>query len=128
MWKNRHRARSVRASAGSGSAASSTAIASQFRVRDDQGERLFGERLFGERALGDLDQLGRLFNAAGTQGSKRHHRADLDAVLAKDKQAAGAEDVDDRIDVCLHLRPRAAQVGLGAPASRETARPDFGET
>ena len=59
---------------------------------------------------------------------QQHVVGDLDAVLAKDKQAAVAEDVDDRIDVCRHLRPRPAQVGPGAPAPRDLAiRRDDGE-
>ena len=52
----------------------------------------------------------------------------LDAVLPKNKQTLGTEDVDDRIDVCRHPGFRGVQIGPAASAPDEAAiRHDDGE-
>ena len=61
-------------------------------------------------------------------GVQQHVMGNLDAILAEDEQAPGAEDVDDRIDVGGRLGSHRAQIGLAAPAPRELAiRRDDGE-
>ena len=54
-------------------------------------------------------------------GLQQRVMGDLDTVLPKDQQPPGAENADDRVDVCGHRGSRGTQIGPAAPAPREPA-------